>query len=449
LSEASITAEPPPRAAPPGLADGEGRSRYLTGAFFLLPAFVLLGVWLLYPTIYTIVRSFFDPSSAFLGHWVGIHNYKTLFTTSTLTTAIKNSAIWVAVVPAFVTAFGLIFAVLTERIRWAVAFKTVIFLPMAISAFATGVTWRIMYQQDPGQGAINALGRVVKDSFSPAGVLPSALPSTTTVQSQGGALILKTPLHPGGVALLGLTGIAPTAMPAGAQQAVKPAPKPGNIEGTVWRDFKPGGGKPGVVEQGEQGIPGVTVQLHDSSGKVVQSAKTDAQGAFDFTNVSAGTYNAGIGAQTFAKPFGGYSWLGPSLITPALLIAYIWIWAGFAMVVIAAGLAAMPRDVLEAARTDGATEWQVFKRVTVPLLAPVLSVVFITMIINVLKVFDIVIALAPESTQANANVIALAMWRTAFSGRFDFGTGSAIAVFLFLLVIPVLALNIRRFRRDV
>jgi alpha-glucoside transport system permease protein len=449
LSDASITAEPPPGAAPPGPADGEARSRYLTGAAFLLPAFVLLGVWLLYPTIYTIVRSFFSPSSAFLGGWVGIDNYKTLFTTSTLTTAIKNSAIWVAVVPAFVTAFGLLFAVLTERIRWAVAFKTVIFLPMAISAFATGVTWRILYQQDPNQGAVNALGRVVKDTFTPAGVLPSALPSTTTLQTKGGALILKTPLHPGGVALLGLTGIAPEAMPAGAQQAVQPPSKPNHIGGTVWRDFKPGGGKPGVVEQGEQGIPGVTVQLKDSSGKVVQSAKTDAHGTFDFTNVSAGTYNAGIGAQTFAKPFGGYSWLGPSLITPALLIAYIWIWAGFAMVVIAAGLAAMPRDVLEAARTDGATEWQVFKRVTVPLLAPVLSVVFITMIINVLKVFDIVITLAPESSQGPSNTVALAMWRTAFSGSFDFGTGSAIAVFLFLLVVPVLALNVRRFRRDV
>ena len=78
----------------------------------------------------------------------------------------------------------------------------------------------------------------------------------------------------------------------------------------MWRDFKPGGGKTGVVEQGEHGIPGVTVELRDSSGKVVQSTKTDAHGDFDFTNVAAGTYNAGIGAQTFAKPFGGYSWLG-------------------------------------------------------------------------------------------------------------------------------------------
>jgi alpha-glucoside transport system permease protein len=396
--------------------------------------------------VYTVVRSFFGPSG-YLGSWVGIHNYRALFTNPTLRTAIKNSAIWVAVVPAFVTAIGLIFAVLTERIRWSVAFKTIVFLPLAISAFATGVTWRLMYLQDPGQGAINALGRTVSDAVSSPGVLPNATPSTALLQSHAGGLILKTALHPGGVALLGLTGIALQDMPSGSTQAVKPAPKQGDVVGTVWRDFKPGGGKPGVVEQGELGIPGVTVELRDSSGSVVQRANSGSNGTFDFRNVPAGTYNAGIGAQTFAKPFGGFGWLGPSLITPSLLIAYIWIWAGFAMVVIAAGLSAISREVLEAARTDGATEWQVFRRVTVPLLAPVLSVVFITLIINVLKVFDIVLALAPESTQGNANTIALAMWRTAFTA-FDFGGGSAIAVFLFLLVIPVLALNIRRFRRD-
>jgi alpha-glucoside transport system permease protein len=86
--------------------------------------------------------------------------------------------------------------------------------------------------------------------------------------------------------------------------------------------------------------------------------------------------------------------------------------------------------------------------VTIPLLAPVLTVVYITMLIYVLKVFDIVISIAPGSTQDDANVIALAMWRTAF-GVNDLGLGAAIAVFLFLLVIPILAINIRRFRREV
>jgi alpha-glucoside transport system permease protein len=90
----------------------------------------------------------------------------------------------------------------------------------------------------------------------------------------------------------------------------------------------------------------------------------------------------------------------------------------------------------------------VFRRVTVPMLAPVLSVVFVTMLINVLKVFDIVLSVAPGSSQDDANVIALAMWRTSFGGVNDFGLGSAIATFLFLLVIPALALNVRRFRRE-
>ncbi len=434
-------------AAPPPTGEPGRLGRYLVGAFFLAPALFMLGVWMVYPAVYTIIRSFFGPTG-FIGHWVGISNYKTLFTTSTLTTAIKNNAIWVAVVPAMVTAVGLVFAVLTERIRWAVAFKTAVFLPMAISAFATGVTWRIMYQQDPGLGAINALGKTISGAFSPAGVLSTALPSTPSLQSSAGALVLKTPTRPGGVALLGLTGIAPDQVPKSSAQAVKPAPKPGDIVGTVWRDFKPGGGKAGVVETGELGLPGVTLELRNAAGKTIQSTKSNANGTFDFAKVPAGTYTTAIGAQTFAKPFGGFAWLGPNLIVPSLLIAYIWIWAGFAMVVIGAGLAAMPRDVLEAARTDGASEWQTFRRVTVPLLMPVLSVVFVTMIINVLKVFDIVYALAPESEYAKANVIALAMYFTAFQGSGNFGVGSAIAVFLFLLVIPVLALNVRRFKRE-
>jgi len=438
----------PPAAAAPAPPGEPGRiARYLTGALFLAPAVFMLGVWMVYPAVYTIVRSFFGPQG-FLGTWVGIDNYRSLFTTSTLTTAIKNNAIWVAVVPALVTAVGLVFAVLTERVRWSVAFKTAVFLPMAISAFATGVTWRIMYQQDPSLGAINALGKVVSGVVSPAGVLSAASPSTEAVVPRGGGLVLKTPLHPGGVALLGLTAIPPTDVPGGAKQAVAPAAKPGDIVGTVWRDFKPGGGTPGKVETGELGLPGVTVDLVQN-GKTVKKATTGDDGTFDFTGVAPGVYQTAVGASTFAKPFGGYGWLGPSLITPSLLIAYIWIWAGFAMVVIAAGLSAMPRDVLEAARTDGATEWQTFRRVTVPLLAPVLSVVFVTMIINVLKVFDIVYALAPQSEYHDANVLALAMYFTAFQGGGNFGVGSAIAVLLFLLVIPVLLLNIRRFKREV
>ena len=202
-------------------------SRYLTALLFMLPALVVLGVWVIYPAVYTIVRSFYG-QQGYIGNWVGIDNYKALFTTSALTTAIKNNALWVAVVPALVTAVGLIFATMTERVGWSVAFKTVIFLPMAISAFATGVTWRLMYQQDPSVGAIDALGKVFSDAVSPAGVLSSASPSIPALQTTGsGTLVLKTPLHPGGVARLGLTAIPPQQVPKGAEQAVTPPAKDG------------------------------------------------------------------------------------------------------------------------------------------------------------------------------------------------------------------------------
>jgi alpha-glucoside transport system permease protein len=444
VSSGSVTAEPPVLAAPP--SGGIGRWRqYAVAVGFLAPAAVLLGVWIIYPAVSTMVRSFYDRTGT---GFVGIDNYKSIFSTPTITTAIKNNAIWVLVVPALVTSIGLIFAVLTERVSWRLAFRTAVFMPMAVSLFAAGVIWRIMYQQDPSRGALNASLQVIHDEFSPPGPLREgqpSMPALTGSPKQG--FVLKTPLHPGGLALLGLTGIPPEAVPKGAQQAASPASFGNEIAGVVWRDFKPGGGTPGKVDSGELGLPGVAVQLRDASGKAVGSATTRPNGAFSF-NVKPGEYHVAIAASNFRPPYAGVSWLGPKLITPSLILAYIWVWAGFAMVVIAAGLAAIPRDTLEAARTDGATEWQVFKRVTVPLLAPVLTVVFITMLINVLKVFDIVLSVAPGSSQAAANVIALAMWRISFGGVNDFGVGSAIAVFLFLLVLPVLLLNVRRFRRE-
>ena len=430
--------------------DPQRWGRRATTAIFLGPAVLMLLVWLVYPTISTIWRSLFDKTG---DDFIGLENYKSLFTTDTLVTALQNNALWVAVVPALVTAIGLILAVLTEKIRWQVAFRLAIFMPMAISLFAAGVIWRIMDDKDPSKGTVNASIGAVQDAIGGSGgVLTRGRPSqpdaiTGTLKS---GLVLKATVQPGGQpVVLGLTAIPPAQVPAGAADAVAPpAGGPDAVVGTVWRDFKPGGGEAGVVEPGEKGIPGAFIELRDSGGKAVQTVESKPDGTFAFSGVKSGTYRVAIAAKTFEEPFAGVSWLGPKLINPAVMLAYIWVWAGFAMVIIAAGLASISREVLEAARTDGATEWQVFRRVTAPMLAPVLSVVFITMLINVLKVFDIVLSVAPASSQDDANVIALAMWRTSFGGVNDFGLGSAIAVFLLLLVLPALALNVRRFKRE-
>jgi alpha-glucoside transport system permease protein len=442
MGTGSATASPQPAPDQGPARGGERRRELLTALAFLAPAAVLLAVWILYPTVWTVVRSFFDRAG---DAFVGIDNYREIFTNDALLKSVTNNLIWVAVVPALVTVLGLMFAVLTERIRWATAFKLIVFMPIAISLFAAGISWRIMLDISPERGAVNAAIGEVHDAAVPPGPLTGAQPSGKQLVASGGGIALRDPVQPGQTALLGLTGIRAGEVPADAQQAVRPRPEDGAITGVVWRDFKPGGGRPGVVEQGEVGLPGVTVEISGPSG--TRSATTAVDGGFAFTDLDPGDYRVGVGADTFRQGFDGVEWLGSSLITISCIIAYIWVWAGFSMVVIAAGLAALPRDLLEAARTDGANEWQVFRRITVPLLAPVLTVVFITMLINVLKVFDIVLSVAPASVQDDAAVIALSLWRVAFTGQSDFGLGSAIAVLLFVLVIPILILNVRRFRR--
>jgi alpha-glucoside transport system permease protein len=432
--------------APPSPPRERAWRRALLPLSFLGPALLLLFVWVIYPMVATMYRSLFnDRGTAF----VWLDNYEQIFTDERLQTALKNNALWVLIVPAAVTAVGLVFAVLTERIVWATAFKISVFMPLAISLFAVGVIWRIMYQQDPDRGAINAGLAAIKGGFSDEGVLTQASPSTDdlTGSIEQGFEQERT-VQPGGVALLGLTAIRVPEIPEDAVQAVKPEPLQGGITGVVWRDFKPGGGTPGEVEPGELGLPGVTVELRDSQGDTVDDITTETNGTFAFDDVESGEYHVAVASTTFAEPFGGVNWLGDKLITPAIMFAFIWVNAGFAMVITAAGLASIPRDTLEAARTDGASEWQVFRRITIPLLAPVLTVVFVTQIIGVLKLFDLILSIAPGSTQDDAATLAFVQWQVSFSGQNRFGLGSAIATFILILFIPFLIVNIRRFRAD-
>src|SRR5438552_11329190 len=207
-------------------------------ALFMGPAAVLLGAIVVYLAVATVVRSFYGRSA---GRFVGVHNYRTLFGATTVLVAIRNNAVWVIVFPFFVTFFGLVFAVLTERIPWATAFKALVFMPMAISLFASGVIWRIVYETDPHRGAINAAVRTVADTVRTPGLyhLTNVSPTGGTTREQSGAFVTDGTVTPGGTVQLGLTGIPPSAVPPRAVQAQAPAPLPGSITGVVWRDFSP------------------------------------------------------------------------------------------------------------------------------------------------------------------------------------------------------------------
>lgn len=437
------------RARRPRPQKAPGEASWLA-LIFLAPALILLAAILVYPLIYSAIRSLFaDGPAGGAGQFVGLKNYGSIFTNSSTLRAVRNNIIWVVVVPTVVTILGLIFAVLSERIRWATVFKTVLFMPMAISFLASGVTFALIYVDQPSRGLANAVTVGIHDIFRPASAYPTVHPRDAAAFAGTPATGFTTTgsVAPGAAVLLPMVGLNLQAPPPAARQAAE-TPGATGLHGVVWNDFKPGGGgTSGKIDPGELGLPGVSVEAVRGAA-VAGTATTDAQGAFQFPQLTSGVFQLVLPAENFAPPFEGLSWLGPDLITPAIMIAYLWIYAGFAMVLLAAGMASIPRDALEAARIDGATEWQVFRRVTAPLLRPVLIVVFVTLVINVFKIFDIVFVMQ-QSAGANgkyADVLAVSLYN-AF-GTQQFGLASAIGVILVLLVVPAIVANVKRFRGD-
>lgn len=127
----------------------------------------------------------------------------------------------------------------------------------------------------------------------------------------------------------------------------------------------------------------------------------------------------------------------------ALVAVGIWIWTGFCMVIISAAYKGIPRELLESARVDGANEWHVFRGISLPSLAPTLAVVTTTMVINVLKVFDIVYVMT--NGNFDTEVMANRMYKEMFAFR-NYGQASAIATLLFLAILPLMLISIKRFQ---
>ncbi|WP_433449485.1 ABC transporter permease subunit [Streptomyces sp. CA-142005] len=436
-----------PRAAGEARGRRSRRRARLIALLFVFPALLLLGALVVYPVLFSVGRSFFDASGT---RFVGGGNYAEMFRDPATLKAIRNTAIWVVVAPSLLTGLGLILAVLVEKVRWATAFKLLLFMPMAVSFLAAGIIFRLAYDEDPNKGVLNAAVVSVHDAFKGTSSYPTARGRQGLLtQDDDGSW--RTAASAGHSVTLPMVGVLPKDLPKGAEPADAAASRkaaPGELRGVVYLDFTPGGGgRQGKVDAKESGLPGMKVQAV-RDGRTVASTITAADGSFRFAGLRAGSYTVRLPQSNFAPPYQGVSWLGPTLVTPAIIGAYLWIWTGFAMVLIGAGLSTLPRDALEAARMDGANEWQIFRRITVPLLAPVLTVVFVTLVINVMKVFDLVYIIAPGPVQEDATVLATQMWLVSFGGGNNQGLGSALGVLLLLLVIPAMVFNVRRFRRS-
>jgi alpha-glucoside transport system permease protein len=163
-------------------------------------------------------------------------------------------------------------------------------------------------------------------------------------------------------------------------------------------------------------------------------------------NPDTGLLNAIINA--FDNGFHPIAWLGrPNLVNYCLIFAYIWASVGFVMVVLSAAIKGIPTEIMEAARVDGAGEWNIFRRIMVPMLSLPISVVTIWLFVNVIKVFDIIYVMTGGGPGTSSRVIAFTMYEETFlNGRP--GYGAAVAVIMLVIIAPVMVLNVRRFRSE-
>lgn len=275
---------------------------------FIAPALLLLGTYLVYPLFETFRLSFYDATGE---QFVGLANFRWVFADQNFLLTIRNNFLWLLVVPAAATAFGLVVAVLADRVWWGGFAKSMVFMPMAISFVGASVIWKFVYDfRGPDAEQIGILNAMV----------------------------------------MGM-GFEPQAW----------------VTIPFWNNF-------------------------------------------------------------------------------FLMAILIWIQTGFAMVILSAALRGVPHETIEAARIDGASELQIFFEIMVPQVMSTILVVWTTITITVLKVFDIVMAMT--GGQWDTSVLGNLMYDWMFRGGGDYGRSSTLAMVLMFAVVPVMAFNIRRFRTE-
>jgi alpha-glucoside transport system permease protein len=363
------------------------RANQIRPWLFLFPAIFALGLYLVYPVFETLRLSLLDRQQG--NAFVGLDNYTQMFGERKFWEAMRNNMLWLIVVPAASTAFGLLVAQLTDRISWGNVAKSLIFMPMAISFVGASVIFKLIYDARPiDSGQIGVLNAV-------------------WLQFEGGAgsfLFLR--VLPA-VVLLGFAAIVGYA----AYLVGRP----------LWdRDQKAGG---------------VLMKLLRAAAILV--------GAYAAV-LALGNV---IDAFTMTFPYGEpQTWLTlPFYNNFFLMVVLIWIQTGFAMVILSAALRGVPEETIEAAIIDGANPFQVFFKIKMPQIMGTIVVVWTTITLTVLKVFDIVFTMT--NGQWQTQVLANYMFDKLFRAN-DWGVGSASAIVIMLLVSPILVWNVYNARKE-
>ena len=363
------------------------RANMIRPWLFLFPAMFALGLYLAYPVFETLRLSLTDRDQG--GAFVGLANYNQMFAEPKFWEALRNNLLWLIVVPAAATAFGLLAAQLTDRIKWGSAAKSLIFMPMAISFVGAGVIFKLVYEARPADqnqiGILNAVWLQFEGGIGSL-VFLQLLP----------ALILLS--FAAIVAYVGWIFVRPIA----------------------------------ESRQNSGGAGFVPLRLFVGAA------------ALYLVYLSISSL---VGVFTFDYPYGEpQTWLTiPFWNSFLLMVVLIWIQTGFAMVILSAALRGIPEETVEAAIVDGANPFQIFFKIKVPQIMGTIVVVWTTITITVLKVFDIVFAMT--NGQWETQVLANYMFDKLFRAN-DWGVGSAAAIVIMVMVSPILVWNVYNARKE-
>jgi alpha-glucoside transport system permease protein len=305
---------------------------------------------------------------------------------TTLRGTLANNLWWVFVVTTFATTLGLTIAVLADGVKFERIAKAIIFMPLAVSMVGASVIWRLVYisrdASKPQSGTLNALWVGLGSLSTGAGAARAAFGVLPILVSVSALLVLTQRL---------------------VRRDWARSALPGVIAGFgIWFSLR-------YWQVVGTGIGG---HRFNKSGEIIADPINFLQ----------------------EPPFNNF-WL---------MIVMVWIETGFAMVIFAAAIRAVPSELTEAALVDGASKQQIFWRITLPQIAPTIGVVATTLMVLVMKVFDI----AKVMTNGNfgTEVLANNMYREAFY-NLNIGLGAALAVLIFVSVLPIMFINIRRMTR--
>ena len=360
------------------------RANQIRPWLFLMPALVALGLYLAYPVFATAWLSLTQDAPGNTRTFVGFANYAQMMTEDKFWESVRNNMLWLVVVPAASTAFGLLAAQLTDRIGWGNIAKSLIFMPMAISFVGVSVIWKLVYDtRDEAVAQIGALNAI-------------------WLKFDGGIWsVLFVKVVPGLALLAFVTALVWVAW------------------GLI-RDLRKGG----------------------FWGLALRGLGLAVLAWLIWSSVS-GLW----GLVSAVPPYGvAQTWLTLPFYNNFFLMAVlVWIQTGFAMVILSAALRGVPEDTIEAAIIDGANPFQIFFKIKVPQIMGTIVVVWTTITIVVLKVFDIVLAMT--NGQWQTQVLANYMYDKLFRAN-DWGVGSASAMVIMLLVTPILVWNVYNVRKE-